>query len=281
MGRDEIRKQATDGWRPPQNALIIQGSPRGPKGWTDHCLDYFVQGMETGGLKSEKVYLKDKKIKHCVGCFTCWEKTPGVCIHKGDDMPELLEKVKACDALIFALPLYYFTLPGLAKNFLDRMLPMVQPFLVEDKKTGLTSHPSRYQGNCRVVLLSVCGFPEIDHFEPLSGTFRRTFGGGSTMLVGEVLRPAAEAMANRAFFEQPYQAAMDAIKKAGAELATQGYVAKATEQAAAAPFFEDNQFFYQMANLYWKASMQYNQAKRDGLDVGSFEDYFNEVLAKQ
>lgn len=64
-------------------------------------------------------------------------------------------------------------------------------------------------------------------------------------------------------------------------MATQGYVSQATEEAASAPFFEDNQFFYQMANLYWKASMEFNQAKRDGKDVGSFEEYFNEFLAKQ
>lgn len=281
MDRDARRKLATEGWQKPQKALIIQGSPRGAKGWTDHCLDYFVKGMAAHSLESEKIYLKDKKVKHCLGCFSCWEKTPGVCAIKGDDMAELLEKVKACDALIFALPLYYFSLPGLAKNFLDRMLPMVEPFLVMDEKTGMTSHPHRYERSRRVVLLSVCGFPEADHFEPLLGTFRRTFGNGTSLLVGEVLRPAAEAMSNRVFFEEPYKAAMQAIEDAGAQLATQGYISRATEEAAAKPFFEDNQFFYQMANLYWKASLQYNQAKRDGEDVGSFDDYFADFLAKQ
>ena len=58
--------------------------------------------------QSFSIYLKDKDIKHCSGCFTCWTKTPGKCIHK-DDMEELLHKISQADVIVYATPLYYYT----------------------------------------------------------------------------------------------------------------------------------------------------------------------------
>ena len=69
--------------------LAINGSPRGQFGNTEVLLKPFLEGCAEAGAEIETIYLKDKEIKHCIGCFTCWTKTPGKCIHK-DDMEELL-----------------------------------------------------------------------------------------------------------------------------------------------------------------------------------------------
>jgi len=78
--------------------LAIQGSPRPKASNTEILLREFLKGAQSQGAETETIYLKDKDIHSCVGCYTCWAKTPGICIFK-DDMPELLEKVRRCEKI--------------------------------------------------------------------------------------------------------------------------------------------------------------------------------------
>jgi multimeric flavodoxin WrbA len=96
--------------------LAIQGSPRPKVSNTEILLQQFLQGAQSQGAETETIYLKDKDIHSCVGCYTCWAKTPGVCIFK-DDMPELLEKVRSCDIIVYATPLYNYNMTSLLKAF--------------------------------------------------------------------------------------------------------------------------------------------------------------------
>ena len=96
--------------------LAINGSPRGESGNTEVILKPFLKGCEEAGAEIETIYLKDKDIKHCSGCFTCWTKTPGKCIHK-DDMEELLHKISQADIMVYATPLYYYTVTGHYERF--------------------------------------------------------------------------------------------------------------------------------------------------------------------
>lgn len=239
-------KQAT---KPIKSALVIQGSPRPKKSWTAHCTEYLVSGLEKGGVAVDQVRLKGLDINHCLGCFACWHKTPGQCIQK-DDQAGLLERMVAADLWVMATPLYYYSTTGLFKNFLDRTLPLAQPEMHVDKD-GLTDHPSRHGGNKRVVLVSACGFPELDHFRALKDMFSLIYGRSKSDrgLVGCLFRPAAEGMTARDMFRAEYDSAMAAFERAGTELAEQGRVDPATEAAAAAPFF-DPELYRRMANQY-------------------------------
>ena len=101
--------------------LALNGSPRTKKSSTYHMLKPFLEGMEAGGAETEVVHLRKLKIKHCIGCYTCWMRTPGVCVHK-DDMAEVLEKFNQADLVIFGTPLYVFTMSGIMKDFIDGLL---------------------------------------------------------------------------------------------------------------------------------------------------------------
>jgi len=62
--------------------LAIQGSPR-PKGNsnTEILLQEFLKGAGSAGAETETVYLTDKKIYPCVGCFhLLGENTGGMCL---------------------------------------------------------------------------------------------------------------------------------------------------------------------------------------------------------
>ena len=45
-------------------------------------VELLVKGMREAGAEVEVVALREKSIKNCIGCLTCWTKTPGTCIHK-------------------------------------------------------------------------------------------------------------------------------------------------------------------------------------------------------
>ena len=166
------------------NMLAVNGSPRGSKGNTEVILQAFLNGAIEAGAEAETIYLKDKTILHCIGCFTCWIKTPGVCVHK-DDMPEILERMRGADLMVYAMPLYVYTVPGLFKDFLDRLIPLAQPFI--ERRGDHFLHPPRYgQGLRKSVLISNAGFPEGHHFDGLRKTFRLLTSGPDSDLIGEI-----------------------------------------------------------------------------------------------
>jgi len=146
--------------------------------------------MQDAGAEVETVNLRQKKINHCLGCFTCWTKTPGVCVHKDDMALELYPKWLQSDIVIYASPLYHFTINADMKMFIERTLPVLKPFL--ELENEVTSHPLRSKPP-KVVMLSVAGFPEDSVFDALSYWARFVFG-RQGLLLAEIYRPAAEGM---------------------------------------------------------------------------------------
>lgn len=277
MTQDEKRKRAVEGHGPVTKAVVIQGSPRGKRGYTDKCLQRFLDGMREEGIDPEIIYLHKYNIKHCIGCFSCWVKTPGVCVQK-DDMALLLEKLRHANLIVYAQPLYVYTVPGLTKNFLDRCIPAVQPWLIEDPN-GLITHPRRAKDQKRIVVLSVCGFPELDHFKPLVEMFRRIFRSQDYVLVAELLRPSSEAMRNKERLGSRYQTGMDALYAAGREIVTQGYVSQSTEQLVSTPFFHDTRAIPAAANRFFQAWMDYEAASEKGEKLPPMDEYLDDNAA--
>ena len=60
--------------------LAINGSPKGKKSSTYIMVESFFKGAIEKGAETFHVLLSEKKINNCMGCFTCWNKTPGKCI---------------------------------------------------------------------------------------------------------------------------------------------------------------------------------------------------------
>jgi len=59
--------------------------------------------MRDAGAEVEIVNLRKKTIKSCIGCFTCWTKTPGKCIHKDDMTNELFPKWLKSDLVVYGI----------------------------------------------------------------------------------------------------------------------------------------------------------------------------------
>lgn len=270
---DVIKKQRAAEMGPVRSALVIFGSPRGKNGFTHLALSTFLDGMRDEGIEAEIVYLHEKNIKSCLGCFSCWTKTPGLCVHQ-DDMQEIRTKGADIDLVIFAQPLYVYSVPGIVKNFLDRGLPDLLPFL-QPGTYGLTSHPGRpgYHFGRRNLILSVCGFPEKDHFSPLIAMFRYKARVKDIPLVGELLRPASESLKTLPDKNIRKRAVMQALYQAGSEVVRQGYVSNATEEQIALPLFPVVENFHAMANHFWQYRIDYNREKKSGATIGDLHTF--------
>jgi multimeric flavodoxin WrbA/putative sterol carrier protein len=229
--------------------LALNSSPR-IKGQskTELMLSHLIAGMEKAGAQVEVVHLRNKKIKNCVGCFSCWTKSPGRCIHRDDMSEELFPKFIESDIAIYATPLYHYTMNAVLKAFIERTLPVLEPF-IQDKK-GVSYHPLRLKHPV-VVVLSVAGFSEMLVFDQLSNHMRFMYNKG---LIAEIYRPAAEA-----FVLGPNRKVRDdilsALTQAGEELVKNMKVEQQTMERIIQPI-GDKKVMARAANIFWKTCIR-------------------------
>lgn len=96
--------------------LVVMGGGR-PKGNTEQLADAFIRGAEEAGHFVEKVSLLKTEVKGCLGCNACRYGKP--CIQK-DGFNELSAKIKQADLIVFASPLYFWTISSKLKAFIER-----------------------------------------------------------------------------------------------------------------------------------------------------------------
>lgn len=83
--------------------------------------DEFIKGALNKGHTVEKIDLKNKTINYCKGCFACAKTNK--CVIK-DDSNEIIEKMKNADVIVFATPIYFYSISGQLKTLLDRTNPL-------------------------------------------------------------------------------------------------------------------------------------------------------------
>lgn len=226
--------------------LAINSSPRiTGQSKTELLMSHLVSGMEAAGAQVEVVHLRTKKVRNCIGCFTCWTKTPGRCIHQDDMTGELFPKFVASNLAVLATPLYHFTMNASMKAFVERTLPVLEPTLV--RKGDITYHPLR-GSHPGIVALSVAGFPEISVFDQLSAHLRFMYKQG---LLGEIYRPGAEAMV-QPVFRKVCADVLDAVSQAGKELVKNLQISPETRSRITQPIC-DFELMARASNIFWKA----------------------------
>lgn len=99
--------------------LILSGSPR-HGGNSDMLCDQFIKGAQENGHDVEKYIIADHKIAWCTGCYYC-QTHDGECAKK-DDMEQLMPKILEADMLVFASPVYMYSISAQLKTVFDRMV---------------------------------------------------------------------------------------------------------------------------------------------------------------
>lgn len=167
--------------------LVLNGSPKGEHSNTLKLANAFLDGiLQADSADIHRVSINEQNLHPCTGCFSCWSKTPGVCIFQ-DDMAGLLQKILWADVILLSFPLYCFSLPSDLKNFIDRQLPLNLPFMEPGSESG--SHPARYpMEDKRYVLISTCGFYTAEgNYDAVNAQFDKLWGKGryTTLYCGQ------------------------------------------------------------------------------------------------
>lgn len=229
--------------------IAFNSSPRDNQtSKTELVLQKFLEGARRAGAETETLYLRNYKIKHCLGCFSCWVKTPGRCIQK-DDMAELLERYLSANLAVLATPLYHYNMNARMKMFIERTLPLVSPLFSD--RGDRTGHALRVAKVPRVAVVSVCGFPEQEHFRALSLNMHMIL---KDLLVAEIYRHTSEALTAPPLAAKVSDV-LAAVARAGEELVRDGKV-KSETLAAAAQDLAPREVIIQMTNEHWQRELE-------------------------
>lgn len=88
--------------------LVLNGSPHfdGP---TSDMVKAFAEGAQEAGHEVKEFNVAHMNIRGCMACEYCHTKNKGVCVQK-DDMQRIYPEILFADMVVFASPVYYFTL---------------------------------------------------------------------------------------------------------------------------------------------------------------------------
>ena len=109
--------------------IAFNGSPR--KKWnTATLLEKALEGAASQGAETELIHLYEIDFKGCISCFACKTKggkSYGKCAVK-DDLRPILKKVLQADAIVLGSPIYFGTVSGEMRSFMERLLFPYRPY---------------------------------------------------------------------------------------------------------------------------------------------------------
>lgn len=86
------------------------------------------QFLASQPIKVHYYEVNSLQLSPCIGCFDCWVKTPGQCVHK-DGFQDVLFHIINADLLLVVCPVYEGFIPAKLKMCFDRMIPLLHPYL--------------------------------------------------------------------------------------------------------------------------------------------------------
>lgn len=114
---------------------VITGSPR-RKGNTFAMVDAFIRRAEELGHEVVRFDAAMMKIGGCHACMTCF-KTGKACSFD-DDFNIIAPHILDADAVVYAMPVYWYSIPAQIKGVIDRVFSFcVAEKPIQGKKMGL------------------------------------------------------------------------------------------------------------------------------------------------
>lgn len=160
----------------------FNGSPR--KKWnTAMLLEEALKGAASQGAQTELVHLYDIDFKGCISCFACKTrngKSYGRCAVK-DGLAPILQKIEESDAFVLGSPIYFGTVTGVTRSFLERLC---FPYMTYTDPYG-----SLFPRKMRTAIIGTMGAPE-EHAKEF-GFFQHV--GGTEMLL-KIIFGASESL---------------------------------------------------------------------------------------
>ncbi|MDR3542457.1 MAG: NAD(P)H-dependent oxidoreductase [Desulfosporosinus sp.] len=125
----------------------------------NHVSQLIISELKSYEVNIKILELRKEVVASCLGCFSCWFKTPGICVINdvGRDITRMLVH---SDLVIFISPIVFGGYSAELKKALDRIISYLNPDLM--KIQGEVHHKPRYSN--RFSLIGV-GISEDDNNE--------------------------------------------------------------------------------------------------------------------
>lgn len=130
--------------------LVVLGGGR-PNGNTKQLADAFIKGAAEAGHQTELISLNKLRVNGCTGCNACRYGKP--CVQK-DDFNSLIPKIKEADLIVFASPLYFWTISSKIKAFIERFYCMAE----KDEHPPLGRYEKYPVRDCALLMTSADNF---------------------------------------------------------------------------------------------------------------------------
>ncbi|MBQ6539237.1 MAG: flavodoxin family protein [Bacilli bacterium] len=102
-----------------KSILVLNASPR-ENGNTRKLSEAFITRCIQRGFDVKKYNIPDMNIEQCIDCGRCFEDD-NPCIQE-DDFNEIANEIVKADVIVFSLPVYFYSIPGKFKMFIDKLI---------------------------------------------------------------------------------------------------------------------------------------------------------------
>lgn len=130
--------------------LIILSGGRA-NGNTVQLVKSFAEGAKSAGHTVETISLIQNEVKGCLGCNACRYGKP--CVQK-DAFNSIVPKIKESDCIVFASPLYFWTISSRLKAFIERFYCIAIP----DENPPLGRYEKYPVKDCALLMTSADNF---------------------------------------------------------------------------------------------------------------------------
>jgi len=151
-----------------KNVVLLDGA-----GAADEDLrvarEVLCQVLRDSGAEVEVFTLRKMRLAHCLGCFNCWIKTPGMCV-ESDAGREVAKAVIRSDATVLFTPVTFGGYSPELKKMMDHFIQLISPLF--EIEHGEMHHPPRYDRRPRLMVAGVqreCRPKEERIFKTLAG----------------------------------------------------------------------------------------------------------------
>ena len=140
-------------------ATILNGAGR-DEAPVDHVSRLIAAELESIAWMVTPLTIRDIRSAHCLGCFDCWVKTPGICAiaDPGRDISRMFIQ---SDMVVFVTAVRFGGYSAELKKAIDRIIGLVSPFFIQ--KNGETHHKLRYDHYPRLMVVGT-----MPHADPES-----------------------------------------------------------------------------------------------------------------
>jgi len=183
---------------PTGKVVILDGTGSGDRDLLP-VLEVLSGVLQADGSAVETFPLREMKLAHCLGCFNCWVKTPGMCV-EADAGREIARAIVRSDVTVLFTPATFGGYSPELKKTVDHFVQLASPFFAMDH--GEVHHPPRYARMPRLIMAGVQREPnpiEAHIFKTLAG--RNAINFHPPSYAAEVVAATEEAVVLRRRFE--------------------------------------------------------------------------------